>query len=70
MTEASSLLTMLLFTVLVLMIEARDKEMKVKAVTLTGKSLMVYVQHDATIRTLKVKHLKTIHEPIPKWKVQ
>ena len=30
------------------------KEIKVKVVTLTGKSIPVYVEHDATIRMLKV----------------
>ena len=32
------------------------KEIKVNALTLTGHSLPVFVEHDASIRTLKVIH--------------
>ena len=37
-----------------LVLEGETKEIKVKAVTLTGKSLSVLVEHDASVRDLKV----------------
>ena len=39
-----------------LILRGEAKEIKVNALTLTGHSLPVFVEHDASIRTLKVIH--------------
>ena len=50
----TTLTAIVLLTILMFTVEA--KEIEVKVVTLTGKSLPVRVEQDATVRTLKVMY--------------
>ena len=50
----TTLTAIVLLTILMFTVEA--KEIEVKVVTLTGKSLPVRLEQDATVRTLKVMY--------------